>query len=185
MAQEPLERNPDVLAAEAALDEVRSRAGIEYLKALRSLGLDPDILCWVYEPGEGEMGLALITTLAERVESMRIYDLLFRAYEAAATPREVDPFIVSVYGSGSVFATWLKGILARYTANGMPLAGDTKKGTKFSFRHQSINLWDHSLGGDRIVLARGVYALKQARRSHATDLKRWKTFERNVLRLAA
>lgn len=172
------EMGPDPLAAaaERALDEARLLAGKEYLAALANLGLDPDVLCWVYDADRGEMQLAIVTSMAERIGSLSIYKLLFRAYEAAATPREVDPFIVSVYGPKSDF-----GMKLRQT-----LGGFGKRG-RFSTPERAalFTLTNTGASGRQVVLGKGVYVATEGRRSAADDVKRFERFARRVRALAA
>lgn len=168
--------DPAVGAAERALDAARVGAGKEYLAALNALGLKPDVLCWVYEVEEGEMQLAIVTSMAERVGGLSIYKLLFRAYEAAATPREINPFIVSVYGPKSNFGVKLRRVLG----------GLAERGT-FSVPERAalFTLTDTGASGRRVVLGRGVYVASEGRRSAAEDLKRFRHFQRRVEALAA
>lgn len=172
------EKGPDpvVEAAERALDERRMLAGKDYLAALRRLGLAPDVLCWVYTADHGEMHLAIVTSMAERVDSLSIYKLLFRAYEAAATPRDIDPFIVSVYGPRSDLGMKLHQHLGEMA----------KRGT-FSTPEKAalFTLTNAAPSGRHVVLGRGVYVAEEGRRSAADDLQRWRHFQRSVEALAA
>lgn len=80
--------------------ERRLKAGREYLTALRKLGFNPDALLWAGVGGvaaEGAMELLIVTTWADNIGPKAIYDLLFEAYDASATPKEVDPFVVSLF----------------------------------------------------------------------------------------
>lgn len=169
--------DPAVAAAERALDGARVAAGEEYLAALKRLGLEPDALCWVYDPDSDETHLAIVTSMAERVGGLSIYKLLFRAYEAAATPREIDPFIVSVYGPRSDFGARLRKLLG----------GMAKRGL-FSVPERTaaqVLFTDAEGSGRLVVLSRGVYAAEEGRRSAADDLRRFQRFERRVKALAA
>lgn len=163
-------------AAERALDERRMQAGREYLDALQRLGLEPDILCWVYDALEGEMELVIVTSMAERVESLKIYELLFRAYEVSATPREIDPFLVSIYGSNSFYGTSLRNYIAMLAADGVFSSSEQAKRFVATIRNASDL---------RVVLARGVYASKDTQKSAADDLRAWHRFKQNVEALAA
>lgn len=162
--------------AEGALDAQRVQAGKEYLDALHRLGLEPDVLCWVYDAIDNEIELAIVTSMAERVESLQIYRLLFRAYEAAATPREIDPFIVSIYGSNSFFGITLRENISDLTADGAFSSPENAK--------RFVTVIQGS-AGFKVVLARGVYARKELRRSAAEDLRRWGRFKQNVEAVAA
>ncbi len=168
--------DPLVEAAERALDETRVVAGREYLAALARLGLDPDVLCWVYDADHDEMQLAIVTTMAERVDGLSIYKLLFRAYEAAATPREIDPFIVSVYGPGSDFGVTLRRHLGGMAKRGM--FSTPEQAARFAMTKAGVS-------GRLVVPGKGVYVATEGRRSAAEDLKRFQYFQRRVRALAA
>ena len=168
--------DPRVEAAERSLDAAREAAGRDYLVALNRLGLEPDVLCWAYDVDADEMQLAIVTSMAERVESLSIYKLLFRAYEAAATPREIDPFIVSVYGPKSDFGVKLRRFLG----------GLAQRGT-FSTPERAARfvMTDTGASGRLVVLGKGVYVATEGRRTAAEDLRRFMSFERRVQALAA
>ncbi len=168
--------DPLVEAAERALDETRVVAGREYLAALSRLGLDPDVLCWVFDADHDEMQLAIVTTMAERVDSLSIYKLLFRAYDAAATPREIDPFIVSVYAPGSNFGVTLR----------RHLGGMAKRGT-FTTQDLAARFAMTKTGasGRLVVPGKGVYVASDGHRSAVEDLKRFQHFQHRVRALAA
>lgn len=174
----PEERpDPALEAAKRALDEARVAAGKEYLAALSGLGLEPDALCWVYDPDADETHLAIVTSMAERVGGLSIYKLLFRAYEAAATPREIDPFIVSVYGPKSDFGVRIRKLLSKMAKRGL-FAVPERTAAEVLFT-------DIGGTGRLVVLGRGVYVAKEGRRSAADDLRRFQRFERRVKALAA
>lgn len=88
------------MAAETVIDmDVRLEAGREYLAALRKLGFRPDALLWAgvgESSRESRMELLIITSWADHIGPKAVYDLLFEAYDASATPKEVDPFSVTL-----------------------------------------------------------------------------------------
>ncbi len=152
------------------------QAGKEYLDALHRLGLEPDVFCWIYDAVEDGIELAIVTSIAERIGSLDIYKLLFRAYEAAATPRDIDPFIVSIYGPNSFYGAMLREHIRTLAADGA--FSDPGNATRFTtVMENSAEL--------KVMLARGVYARGDTRRSAAQDLKRWSRFKQNVEALAA
>lgn len=102
MAEEPVK---------ASLSDAELRAGAEYLSALRHLGFFPEAMCWVLRNVYDEDGyltdvdaghsLAIVSGFADYAGHKTIYDLLFKAYDAAITPKELDPFQVTLYGPAS------------------------------------------------------------------------------------
>src|SRR5215475_7475296 len=72
-------------------------AGQDYLDALVSLGLVPHFLGWGWERETKEWLLVLVTSIVDAGGPLALNRLLFRAYNAKATPKEISPFIVRVY----------------------------------------------------------------------------------------
>lgn len=168
--------DPAVEAAERALDETRVIAGGQYHRTLKDLGLEPDVLCWVYEADRNELQLAIVTSMAERIDGLSIYKLLFRAYEAAATPREIDPLIVSIYGPRSDFGATLRRHLGALAQRGT--FSTPQRAALFAMTNAGAS-------GRLVVLGKGVYAASEGHRSAAEDLKRFQRFQRRVRALAA
>ena len=82
---------------QTALDIRRREAGAQYLSALRSLGLEPNGLFWAYDEATKQFALFLVTDLFDIKGPYEISKLLFKAYNRAGTPREIDPFIVRLH----------------------------------------------------------------------------------------
>jgi hypothetical protein len=72
-------------------------AGQEYLDALVSLGLTPAFLGWGWDPVAKQWLLVLVTSIVDAGGPLALNSLLFRAYNAKATPREISPFSVRVF----------------------------------------------------------------------------------------
>jgi hypothetical protein len=75
----------------------RYDAGRDYLAALRHLRLEPEALFWAYDKSMGQLVLVLVTSLFDFAGPLALNKLLFDAYNAAATPKEVDPFILRLH----------------------------------------------------------------------------------------
>lgn len=75
----------------------RYDAGQDYLVALRALKLEPEALFWAFDKGIGQFVLVLVTALFDFAGPLALSQLLFEAYNSAATPREIDPFIVRLH----------------------------------------------------------------------------------------
>jgi hypothetical protein len=73
------------------------KAGQDYLDALVSLGLVPAFLGWGWEQAEAQWLLVLVTPIVETGGPLALNKLLFHAYNAKATPKEISPFIVRVF----------------------------------------------------------------------------------------
>jgi hypothetical protein len=72
------------------------KAGQEYQDALIALGLIPYYLGWAWDNAGEEWNLALVTSVLDAGGPLRLNRLLFRAYNAKATPQTISPFIVRV-----------------------------------------------------------------------------------------
>jgi hypothetical protein len=88
--------------ADRSLAEMERRlaVGRDYLAALMRLGFQPDAAAWALVDSETEsrrFELAIITHWVDTIGSLPIYELLFEAYRSGATPREIDPFNVSLF----------------------------------------------------------------------------------------
>ena len=72
------------------------KAGQEYQDALVSLGLVPDYLGWAWDFAAEQWQLALVTSIVDAGGPLALNRLLFKAYNAKATPKEISPFIVRI-----------------------------------------------------------------------------------------
>jgi hypothetical protein len=163
----------------------RYDAGRDYLAALRDLRLEPEALFWAYDQSMGQLVLVLVTALFDFAGPLALTQLLFDAYNAAATPKEIDPFILRLHSPkhalyraaqvhlGSRFdrPSLLKGPeLDRAT-----ISGEFLPPVAFSFR-----------AGDLESFATWVYKSTPSSRVKAVELgPRWRRFEHAVHALAA
>ena len=93
------------------------KAGQDYLDALVSLGLTPHYLGWGWEQIAEKWVLVLITPIVDAGGPLELNKLLFRAYNAKATPKEISPFIVRVFSPAIVPSDfWLLGAGKSQTA---------------------------------------------------------------------
>jgi hypothetical protein len=72
-------------------------AGQDYQDALVSLGLIPHFLGWGWERETKEWQLVLVTSIVDAGGPLALNRLLFRAYNAKATPKEISPFLVRIF----------------------------------------------------------------------------------------
>jgi len=84
------------------------------MDALVSLGLVPAFLGWGWETLEKQWLLVLVTSIIDAGGPLALNKLLFRAYNAKATPKEISPFIVRVFSpelipEGARSQFWLLG----------------------------------------------------------------------------
>jgi hypothetical protein len=79
------------------LGVARYDGGHEYLEAIRSLKLEPDALFWAYDKAIEQFVLVLVTSLFDYAGPLALTRLLFDAYNASATPKDIDPFIIRLH----------------------------------------------------------------------------------------
>lgn len=75
----------------------RYDAGRDYLTAIRTLKLEPEALFWAYDKSMEQFVLVIVTSLFDFAGPLALTKLLFEAYNAAATPKEIDPFIIRLH----------------------------------------------------------------------------------------
>jgi hypothetical protein len=157
------------------LDVSRRSAGSHYLVALRKLGLEPAALFWAYDTVVKSFVLVLITEFFDYKGPYEISKLLFKAYNAAATPREIDPFIIRLHSPAQSSIRNL-----RIPTHLHPVDQKTGKptGEAAEIKHYKL--------GDLIVSGQWVYKFGRSPKKKSVELGRqWSRFERNVMELAA
>lgn len=73
------------------------KAGADYLDALRRLGLTPKFAGWGWDRVSEQWLLVLVTSIVDAGGPLELNRLLFRAYNAKATPQQISPFIVRIF----------------------------------------------------------------------------------------
>lgn len=159
------------------LDLTRQKAGSEYLAALRKLGLRPDALFWGFDKIEDRFVLILVTDMIDLKGPLAVADLLFKTYNASATPKDVDPFIVRLHSPEHALMRQFEPFRdprVRLTSPTNPnaIAPDTRI-TAVVF-------------GDIEFRPEWTYHFDLPPKRNSVELlRRWNRFERNVDRLAA
>ena len=157
------------------LDVTRHKAGARYLEALRKLGLEPVALFWAYDAAVKHFVLVLITEFFDLKGPYEISKLLFKAYNAAATPQEIDPFIVRLHSPAQSAIRSL-----RMPTHIRPVDQRTGRPTGTAVEIKT------STHGDLTVSPQWTYKFGRVSKKISVDLRRrWSRFERNVTDLAA
>lgn len=149
-------------------------AGRSYLLALKALGLEPEGLFWVWDKADGAFVLWLVSRYFDIVGPARLSKLLFKAYNASATPREIDPFIVHLHSPD------------HHAVRSVITAMD-------DFKKQVVDKGLGHLDHEQITLEsttwalplRQIYALRDVRQPKVDLLRKWGFIERKVDGLAA
>ena len=156
-------------------------AGRAYLDAVERLGLRPLGLLWAFDRVIDHFALVLIAEEYEQAGPLELSRVLFKAYNAEATPRAIDPFIVRLHSPHQPIVIELgKFLPMKLELKPMtPLpAGQPEP---FSDKAAMVN------AGGLEIDSRWVYRFNTSTRRTDTveALRRWRCFSANVDKLAA
>lgn len=168
--------------AREALPPQYLKAGEEYLEALQALGLDPEFLGWGQELDSRLWVLVLVTSVVEIGGPLTLNRLLFRAYTLNATPKEISPFIVRVFGSRTIFAPGLVQVGA------VRPGSKAHKVNKITKKPEGEPITVESFGQDVAGMhleSRDSYVIRPRKRRYEQRVNEWTRFKHNVERLAA
>jgi hypothetical protein len=166
------------------LDLMRRDAGAAYLKSLEALGLRPDALFWAFDKIEQRFVLILATEMFDFKGPLPIADLLFRAYNACATPKEIDPFVVRLHSPEHAvirqYEAWNKPDIAVTNKDGLPLTNEDGSPLQKPVLVHGVVL------GEVEFRHAWVYRFQLPPKRKSGDLvRRWRNLESSVDRLAA
>lgn len=187
MADKQLPEEPLKLSRE------RLEAGADFLDALRKLGLDPEGLLWAYDTSMEEFVVVLVTSFYDQVGPLAINRLLFKAYNIAATPKSISPFIVQLHSPNDDVSVFLadfvrnaKGKILQMRDSGRPERVSSWELGKPIVSHPDFAIRGIGVPGtDLCLLGDGFYAWKEKPPSPAARVGLWTNFVRNVEALAA
>lgn len=166
--------------AEDIVTENRFRAGERYIRAIEGLGFSVDYALWTISAeshSASDIQLSIVSRMIETAGTKAVYQLLFMAFEHAATPREIDPWIVSLYGTKTKFADHLPSIPLMQDIGFMTVKTDN------GLVNQETPVWHKVL--DRLTRPSWIYKLKQFEGTAHSDDWAYERFRRNVEALAA
>jgi hypothetical protein len=116
------------------------------------------------------MEFILVTSWTDNIGPKAIYDLLFEAYDVSATPREIDPFVVTLISPQTQVANDLKAALV------------TMRQENFGPEHRPMFI----LGMlDYTTIPQWIVSHREVKPARFEDLRRFAAFQRNVTALAA
>jgi hypothetical protein len=164
-------------------------AGQDYLDSLVSLGLIPAYLGWGWDASAEQWLLVLVTSIVDAGGPLALNKLLFRAYNAKATPKEISPFMVRVFSpdlipGGTKAQFWLLGEKG-LTVQGVP---GKVKDPKALEPQKVLNLQVTFMGLEFEMINSYQtlpHAVDKALAGYHSRNKDWKRFKTRVERLAA
>lgn len=159
------------------------KAGEEYLAALIKLGLNPEFLGWGLHTQSQHWFLILVTSVVEVGGPLALNELLFRAYNMHATPQNISPFIVRVYGSKTFVVPELQQLYAFATGD-RRIQMYKPSGEPHGEPSEAVSMGKTL--SDFHIESTDVYRLNLSnKKSHEKRTNEWLRFKRNVERLAA
>jgi len=180
--------------AEPHLSERSIAAGRDFMAALETLGLRPEGLFWAHDQTIDEQVLVLVTAMFDHAGPLRVNEKLLRAFNLAATPREISPFIVRLHSPTEDIAAELSEFADFYRKNAIQFKvgehGDVEgtwslnDPTASSFGRLSIE----RIGipnTDLLLYLRGFYKMDLQKKSPEQRLREWSRFSSRVDALAA
>lgn len=158
----------------------RFQAGERYIKAIEQLGFSVEYALWTISTeaeSSSDIQLSIVSKMIETAGTKAVYALLFKAFEHAATPPEIDPWIVSLYGSQTKFADHLTSIPMLHDVGFMAIK------TPDGIVNQETPMWIRVI--DRATRPSWIYKLKHFEDQPRSDRWAYERFRRNVEALAA
>lgn len=149
-------------------------AGGDYLAALKKLGLQPEGLLWAYDRTVSEFVLVLVTGQFDFVGPTAIYETLTRAYNLAATPAAISPFILRLHSPQQEIVRELR------TAYGWDIRVDA-----LTPAPHPVSIDIELNAGDLTFRVEWVYHLREFKVAPMERARRWRRFQSNVSKLAA
>jgi hypothetical protein len=160
---------------EYALPSGHMKAAVDYLSALRKLGLTPEAVLWAYDEVFEDYVLILLTDHFDKAGPTEIYRLLTRAYNAAATPKKISPFSIRLHSPKQNIAQIIRDASASMLSvqkRGGPYDSSGKQNLFLKFNELWIR-WDW------------VVHYKATKRTPVERAQEWRRFSERVERLAA
>ncbi|MCB5176302.1 hypothetical protein [Microvirga lenta] len=154
-----------------ALPEALKRAGADYQRKLRALGLDPEGFLWAFDRYDEKFHLWIVWSGVDEFGPYKLAQLLFKAYRLSALPQEIDPFTVEVLSPRLSIVHALRRLIEE----------SIKKGP------QEMKISETSDHTTELTRFKTAWIYKFDRKDLPTTrvLKDWKRFQHNVGALAA
>ena len=156
--------------------------GRAYLDAVETLGLRPNAFFWAFDSVTNGFVLVLITEAFDAVGPLALSEILFKAYNAQATPRAIDPFIIRLHSTQHQIVYEMDRILP-FSMHFRPDDSVMKGEEEVAKLGRAVA----TIGGLEID-GEWVYVFdKPLTKKHSTTdvLRRWHRFERTINKMAA
>ena len=163
------------------------KAGQDYLDALVSLGLVPHYLGWGWERDSEQWLLVMVTSIVDAGGPLALNRLLFRAYNAKATPQEISPFIVRIFSPEFMNTNPTMGYLGGGKNQTVSRIKHADGREDRDFKPVAVENVQQTFMGIDLELVNSYQSLprSQRKRKFMDRRKEWERFRSNVEKLAA
>lgn len=155
--------------------------GDRYLAAVEALGLRPAAFFWAFDRITETFVLVLIIEEFDAVGPLALSKILFKAYNAEATPRAIDPFIIRLHSPHHQIVREMEKIMPLKFEQGAAIFKNGHPEPVAKAIRAVTNVGGLEIDGD------WVYRFDKPLSTVRTVdvLRRWRRFERNVETMAA
>jgi len=154
---------------------------LDYLTAVRRLGLEPEFVSWAFDKEWDQFVLIVVTAFFDHAGPLAVSGMLFRAYEAAATPESVNPFIIRLHSPNHKIYRKLLPLLAKRNLvgdvvpdHGRPIPSDWNKDAPVQIDSDGL-----------LIHPDWTYKFAKTKSSPETVARSWRHFSHNIEKLAA
>jgi hypothetical protein len=162
------------------IDVARQKAGAEYLTSLEHFGLRPDALFWAFDKTLDRFVLVLVTEAVDFAGPFNLSKVLMEAHRKAATPIEIDPFIVRVHSPNQAIIKALGSVLPFSASKARVHSPDGELKDNLSIAEMITN------AADLEVSSEWVYRFEKKKKTQTIEVARhWRRFATNIEKLAA
>ena len=161
------------------LDLMRRECGREYIAALERLGFRPDVAFWAFDKTRDTFILVIASDLLDYSGPFQMSQLLIKAYNASATPAQIDPFTVRTYSTRQAFIRDLR----NWVQSAQNIQFKDQHGELITEQPERITIGY----GDLEVEVGWLYRFDEPKGKLKTidASRRWRRFQRNVEAIAA
>ncbi|MFB2553950.1 hypothetical protein [Ensifer soli] len=146
-------------------------AGKEFDEALSELGLSAAFVTWAFDRDINSHVLVIITDFLDYAGPYEISKQIFKAYNASALPKSIDPFVIRFFSDKE----WIGRAMLKVTSPELNEEGGAVSENGDYWITQGLECLYEWIVNKRAKRRRGALEVQ----------KRWKAFQSNVMLVAA
>jgi hypothetical protein len=151
----------------------RLEAGKRFDESLQKLGLDAQVISWLYSRATEQFILYVVTDFFDFKGPLAVNDLFLKAYNASAIPHEIDPFTVEFHSIKHIEASQVASLVSIRTLND-------------GVYDEPPRIWGAKVGADFSWEVSWLVSKRLFEDRPSIELSRkWQMFKKNVDRIAA